>query len=76
MRNYIATYIEVSNKLDAEVLWNIGYPYETHLKLKSRENIFVYNIHLGNLNLVKILHRTWPYHCHDLSKILKQLDKW
>ena len=31
-------------QISARVLCNIGYPYETHLRLKSRENSFIHDI--------------------------------
>ena len=46
---------------------NIGYPSETHLKLKSREISFVYNL-LQRLNCFEILHRARQWYCRALAK--------
>ena len=55
---------------DHRVLSNIGYTSENHLKLKSRENSLVHNIHFNN----PFLHNARQEHCRALYKISKRLD--
>ena len=53
-------------------LCNIGYPSETHLKLKSREISFAYNLFRSDLIVLEFCteHGGIKYHCRALCKIL------
>ena len=57
--------------LSLGVLCNIGYPSETHLKLKSREISFVNNIRVYNSIVLIFLHRAQLYHGRALCKVLQ-----
>ena len=52
----------------------IGYPSETHLKLKSRKISFSHNIHFSYPIILKFC-RAWQYHCHALCKIFKMIQQ-
>ena len=66
------TIVPVYQRNDPDGLCNIGYPSKTHLKLKSREISFVYNIRSSNR--FEMLHRARQYNCRALCKISARLD--
>ena len=61
--------------MEAGLLCNIEYLFETHLKLKSREISLVHNMSQLS-NRFEILCRAWHWYCHVLGKTSRRLEYW